>query len=295
MRKLQYQLDLKRFREIKGEIVPAVFTEHQFCLIEKKFSGKKMSASEKNEFSRTVSRKMNAISRIAGKENEFFAYGGKKMIQKRVEKAKKYVKKFARQFKNKHVIIGGSFLHSRKFNDIDIFVVSKYNKDDFNDGKFHINYISEDDFGSLFFRSLSKICISNRKIDFYPLNEKINLDTLIALYQEVFSDLGRKFRGIRKTLRDFLLQAFFIGNRSILDSQGLKIMSDSIMKHKKPEEIIKNIFVNAVVLGVERKKAVKAMKKMVSSYKSVMKEYPQHKKHYLNITEAFERVLSIET
>jgi len=40
MRKLTYSVDLEHFEQIKKEIVPSIFTEHQFNLIHRKFSGK---------------------------------------------------------------------------------------------------------------------------------------------------------------------------------------------------------------------------------------------------------------
>ena len=57
MRKLQYSLNIEQLRRTRREIVPAIFTEHQFELIEKKASGREMTNTEKAEFSRSVSPK----------------------------------------------------------------------------------------------------------------------------------------------------------------------------------------------------------------------------------------------
>ena len=184
MRKLGYSIDLMHFREIKQEIVPVLFTEHQFDLIEKKFAGEKMTRSEKNEVSRTISRKMKAITKIMEKETDnVFIYGQEKIKQSRSSPIIKYLKKFSRRFKNKHVIISGSFLYNEMYNDIDIFVVSKYEKDDYHEGKFHINYLTEDVYHSLFFASLKQLCVSNRKLGSYDIQENINIDTFISLYR----------------------------------------------------------------------------------------------------------------
>ena len=121
MRKLEYGINLEHFKKIKQDIVPTLFTEHQFQLIKKKFTNKPMTQSEKNEFSRTISKKMKAIYKILNKDN-IFIYGNIK--EEKLKIAKTYLKKFSRKFKNKHVIISGSFLYKEKYNDIDIFVIT---------------------------------------------------------------------------------------------------------------------------------------------------------------------------
>lgn len=295
MRKLKYSIDLQHFDEIKEDIVPIIFTKHQFNLIKKRFSNKKMTASEKNEFSRTISKKMMAINKILKKETGVFVYGKEKIKPNRLKHAQKYLKKFSKKFKNKHVIITGSFLYSQKYNDIDIFVVSKYEKEDYNINKFHINYLTKESYNSLFFKSITKLCISNKKIMQYPLKEKINLDTFTSLYQELFNDLNKKKRITKPTLREFLLQASFISNAPVPSSLDLKYKADRILRLKNHKEIIKNIFINTVLIGVKKNKAITAMKRLVSLYEDLMKEYKQHRRYYLDIIGSFKKVISIES
>ncbi len=297
MRKLEYSVNLEHFNKIKEDIVPVLFTEHQFRLIAKRFSNKKMTASERNEFSRAISRKMNAISKILRKETKgVYVYGKEKIRPDRLKSAIRYLRKFSRKFKNKHIIITGSFLYSKRYNDIDLFVLSKYDKEDYNMGKFQINYLTEDAYHSLFFKSITKLCISNKEIGEFPLKEKINIDTFISIYQGLFNELSRmRLEKLKSTLRDFLLQAAFINSSPLPDSFDLRKEVDNIVKIKNPKEIIKNIFVNAVLMGIERKKALKEMKDMLSSYQDLMKEYKQHRNYYLDVMDAFKRVVSIES
>ncbi len=296
MRKLGYSINLKHFNEIRKDIVPVLFTEHQFDLINRKFSSRKMTDSEKNEFSRVISKKMNAISKIIKKETKgLFVYGSEKIMPHRLKQAGKYLNRLSRKFRNKHIILSGSFLYSQDYNDIDVFIISKYEKEDYNMGKFHINYFTEDVYNSLFFKSVGKLCISNKEIVQHHLKEKANISTFISLYQELFSDLDNNFKGIRSTLREFLLQASFIGNTPIPDSLDLRNEVNSIVKLKNPKEIIKNMFVNTVSVGVNRKEALSAMKSMISSYGGLMKEYKQHKTYYIDVMDAFNRVVSIES
>jgi len=296
MRKLAYSMDLAHLRQIKNDIVPALFTSHQFDLIIKKFSGKEMTPSEKNEFSRTISKKMKGILQLVNKQsNGIFIYGKERMIPERLQQASIYLKRFSRQFKNKHIILTGSFLYSKSYNDIDIFIVSKYEKEERSEGKFHINHLTEDVYTSLFFKSITKLCISNREIIKYPIKEEASLDNFISLYQELFNDLDKNFKGIRSTLREFLLQASFIANATVPDSLDLRNEANSIINLKNPKEIIKNIFINAVLIGVRKEKALSAMKQMLVSYQEVIKEYKQHAPYYLEVMDAFKRVISLES
>ncbi len=296
MRKLEYEINVEKFKEIKGDIVPTLFTQHQFELIEKKMTGKKLTPSERNEFSRTVSRKMKAINKILEKDaGGIFVYGKEKMLPERLSLAVKYVKDFSRKFKNNQVLISGSFLYSEKHNDIDVFVISKYDKDDFHLGKFHINYLTEDVRESLFFASLKKLCVTNKKIELVEIKEDVNLDTFISIYQELFGDLARGFSAIKNTLREFLLQASFIARRQIFDSKEIRDQISSVLKLKRPKEIIKKIFVETVVLGANAREALKSMNEMIKKYKDVSKEYPQHKVYYTDIMQPFQEVISIES
>lgn len=271
-----------------------MFTEHQFDLIRKRFTNRRMTPSERNEFSRTVSRKMKAVNKIMEKETgNVFVYGQEKIKAGRLKLAKKYIQRFSRQFKNKHIFITGSFLYENKYNDIDLFVISKYDKEDYKSGKFHINYLPEEVYRSLFFASVNKLCVSNQKISFVEMKEKVDLNTFVPVYQELFNDLDRKFSGVKFILREFLLQAAVISKSPILDSLELKQQINSILKIKKPEEIVKKIFVKTVLLGVLPAKAVKTMKEMISSYQEVMEEYKKFKNYYLNLIEPFEEVLTI--
>lgn len=294
MRKLSFSVNLNQLKQVKKDIVPALFTEHQFELISKKFRNQKLSNSERNEFSRSISKKMKAIYSILEKETSGIHVCGKeKVILSRLNLAEKYLKRFSRKFKDKHVLISGSFLYNIKYNDIDVFVISKYDKDDYVEGKFHINYLPLEAYGSLFFASLRNLCVSNQKLSPRKITETVNLDTLISLYQELFNDLDRKFAGVKKTLREFLLQVAYLGKSPLPDSFELKQQVESILKLKHPSEMIKKFFVQAAVLGVQNKKSIIEAREMISSYKELIDEYPQHKAYYLDLISAFQEVVSI--
>lgn len=294
MRKLTYSLNLKHLHHIKEQIVPILFTAHQFTLIEKRFMNKKMTPSEKNEFSRTISRKMNAIYRLVEQDaDHIFTYGKEKIRPERLPKARRHLHHFSRKFRNKHIFIAGSFLYKEKYNDIDIFVISKYDKEDYQDGKFHINYLPEDIYYSLFFGSIAKLCISNRKMERLEIKDKINEDTFVSLYQELYNDIDNKFVGVKKILREFLLQAAYLSKSPLPASDELQKQIDAILDFKDPGHLIQKIFVQAMSLGIPPQKALPEMKEMIAAYKEIIKEYPQHKEHYLDLINGFQEVITL--
>ena len=239
---------------------------------------------------------MVAISKMLEKETDnLFCYGKEKIKEDRLELASRYIKRFSRIFKNKHVFISGSFLFSEKYTDIDVFVVSKYEKEDYRYRKFHINYLTEDVYASSFFASITGMCVSNRQISRCLIKDAINLDTFISLYQELFNDLHSNFVGVKKTLREFLVQSAFISKMPLPDSYVLWHQVRTILHSKNKAEIIKKIFVHAIILGIDNKKAISAMKDMIHLYKGLMEDYSQHKAYYLNLMQGFQEVIEVES
>jgi hypothetical protein len=291
MRKLSFKLDLDHIKSIKQEIVPYIFTNHQYNLILKRFSNKSLTLSEKNEFSRSISKRMKAIYTLL-KKDEFYVYGLNKMLPKRVSLAKKYIKQFSRKYKNKHIILTGSFLYQEKFNDIDIIVISKYEKSELFHDRFHITPLTEDVYGSIFYESVSKLAISNKPI-LPELNENISLDNFISSFQETFNLLYQKHKSSKFVLRDFILKSYHVSNQSIPDSFQLNNLINSIISSKNPSKLLKNIFVNSVIIGFSSKKLKKPFSLMKNLYKSNARNNKQHKKYYLDQMKVYQEVLEI--
>jgi predicted nucleotidyltransferase len=294
MRKLSYELNWNHLQQAKEQIVPTLFTEHQFALIEKRTKKKKMTPSEKNEFSRTISRKMKAIYLLMNKTAaDVYVYGKEKIIQKRREDAEKLLRKYAHQFKGKQVILTGSFLYSSRYNDIDIFVITEYEKEEYKINKIHINYLNPEARDTLFFSSISKLCISNKEL--YPKlpEEKGDHHKMISLYQELLNDLDQYPHAVKQTLREFLLLSSWILKSSVYDSQELKEMSDRIINCKKPKEIIKKIFIQTFTMGIKPRITEKSLGRMIQSYTELIKEYPNHRENYNFIINTFQEAIDL--
>ena len=98
-----------------------------------------------------------------------------------------------------------------------------------------------------------------------------------------------------KYLQFFILQSSFISKEPIPDSLELKNQIDSILRIKKPKELIKKIFVKTILLGISPKKAISAMKQIINSYSSIMHEYKKYKNYYTDIMQPFKEVIAIES
>lgn len=278
MRTLSYQIDIQQFKRIKEDIVPTLFTEHQFQLAIKRFANRKLTQTERNEFSRTISRKMKAINAIT--QNRY-VYGEERII--RLNVAKHHLKVLSRKFKNRQIIISGSFLYSKNYNDIDVFVISKYQKNNYKIGQYHINYLTNTN--SAFFKSVSKLCITNQVIkQTTPID--VSLDKLISLYQEISNDYTKKIID-KNALREFIIQSAIIGGNPVPDSKDLKKQTDSITSVVYPMRIIRNIMTNTLIIS----KSTKHAKTMIESYHKMQTEYPQHKEYYNETAQPFKDAL----
>ncbi|MBS3123335.1 hypothetical protein J4437_01735 [Candidatus Woesearchaeota archaeon] len=292
MSKFKNTLNWNKLQEIKEEIVPALFTEHQFNLLEKKAKKEKLTASEKVEFSRSVSKRLKAINIIAGKENNWFVYGKEKMITERIDEAKTLIRQFSRQFKDKPILIGGSFLHSKKYNDIDIFVIEKYEKEDYKKDNYHINYLQASALESLFFNSLSKICISNFDLSGIKVEENITINQVISKYQEIRRDFSANNNSWAKIdLREFIVDCYYSSNKIILDSSQLKSILNNILYNKKKNKLIQKIFIQAILMGFESKKIKAILTNIIKSYKYLIREY-KNKAYYQELIGDFQEVLN---
>ncbi|MBI2151135.1 hypothetical protein HYU21_00210 [Candidatus Woesearchaeota archaeon] len=284
-----------RVQRFKDEIVPILFTEHQFDLLRKKAKQEKFTASEKVEFSRSISKKLKAISLMMGKENKLFVYDKGKILPERLKQAKKLLRKFSRRFKNKPIIIGGSFLYSERYNDIDIFVIEKYEKEDYEKNNYHINYLQPSALNSLFLNSLSKVCLSNFDLSMIKVEEKVTANQIISKYQEIQRDLAsdnqKNNNWLKIDLREFIIDCYYAGNKIILDSSQLRSILNNLLQKKNRKKLIQKMFVQAILMGFENKEVKAISINMIKSYKDLIKGY-KNKKYYMELINTFHEVLN---
>jgi len=173
---------------------------------------------------------------------------GKEFIRpKRLEQAIKIMSKMKRKRKNKKIIISGSFLFNDKHGDIDVFIFSKYDKEDYRKGKIHVTFLPESAIDSLFFSSLSKISVSNlhfnNKKDF-DLEINAVLQTYELLINAILNNEDNE-----KILRDFILQTEYISKGVILNPKQLSHIKEKLSGNKI--NILSIIFINSLILSYD--------------------------------------------
>ena len=180
----------------------------------------------------------------------------------------------ARKHKNQKIMISGSFLFSKRYNDIDIFVFSKYNKEDYRKGKVHINFLPESALDSLFFSSLSQISISNFKPT--PKNEfNIKLTDVLQNY-EILIEFALKNKEFMQELRTFLLEAEYISKGVILNTKQLHGLRKKI-NNKNTVKLISDTMVNSILYGYDNHKIKNILTSHMEECSSLVKQYPNAK------------------
>lgn len=270
MGKLINMLNLEDIKKTENELVPAIFTRNQIKIIKKRLANKKLTANERSNLYRTINKKLKAIKLLLNYPTEF-VYGEQFILKDKLEKAKQILKKIERNHKNLKILISGSYLWKRKHRDIDIFIITKYNKEDYIKENLHINYLPIGIENSIFFNSISQIAISNFKIE-QRFKFKINLDDLLMLYQELISYISQK-QDFKQELREFLLYCAYLSENIILNSKQLDYLIQKIIYHEYKIEIINRILIKTLLIAFSYRILFKKIRFIINSNKDIIKEY----------------------
>lgn len=258
----------------KKELVPAIFTEIQYNVLKKHLSQKELSAVEKKYLYSAISKKLKAMNSLFG-AGELFMQGEEFMLQPRIKAAIKILKKLSRGRKSQKILIGGGFLWKNKYNDVDIFIISRHKKEDCIKNNLHITYLPADAENSLFFASIAQISISNfqtpKKISF--CDEK-SLTGLIDLYELLVLLIMQKSR-YKQELRNFVLDCSHLMNKTVLNSRQLEETASKIENSKNQIKLINNLLVQTLGLHFERKIIKTQLTKIITSNNRLIKEHKQ--------------------
>lgn len=259
MSKLENLITIRNLESAKEYLIPHIFTENYYLILKKRLMKKKLSENEGYYYTHFIKKKivgMMELFEISAMVN------GKQFIKKdRLQKAINLIKKYSRKHKNMRILISGSFLFSRKYNDIDIFVISKYNKEDYKEGIVHINYLPIDIEKTLFFKSIYSISIANFRSDI-KIEEEFNVNDILHLYEIVVLLIMQKDKCLQE-LRDLIIRLEYISNKVILDAMQLKIITDKILNAKNPIQIISKYLIAKIINSYGRKILAKALSKFI--------------------------------
>ncbi len=237
-------LTLENLKNAKPYLVPYIFTQNYFNILKAKMENKRLSENERYYYNHFIKKKLHGMLELLDITH---AINGKEFIRKgRLRKAVSLIKKYSRKHKNMKVLISGSFLYSEKYNDIDIFVISRYNKEDYRKGRVHVNYVPKEIEETLFFKSISAISVANFKSAKEQIKEEIKLDDILHLYELITLLIMQKDDYVQE-LRDLILRAEYASNKVVLNSMQLKVITEKIIRNKNPVKIINKYLITKVI------------------------------------------------
>src|SRR3989338_10112297 len=109
--------------ENEESFVKLIFTRKQLDVLRKRSKGMTLNSTEKKALYTSIRKKLEALEIISEKmkEKDIYISGHDFMISERAEEARKIL----RDYSEKHgkIFIAGSFLFSKDYNDIDIFII----------------------------------------------------------------------------------------------------------------------------------------------------------------------------
>lgn len=157
---------------------------------------------QKRNLSTPIKDKVNALGLLyTERKQDFYIRGGQYMIPSRIEKAKNIIK----QFHPRKVFIGGSFLFSKEYNDIDVYVMRERGYKEEFIGEKHIIHLPERRLSKAIFQSTALISVSNfNNLSEYKYKRPF-LHELMSTYHEAVIQLKQK-----EKKKDFVRELIFI-------------------------------------------------------------------------------------
>ena len=166
-----------------------------------------------------------------------------RIIKERIEEAEALL----RQIPAKHCFITGSFLFKEKYNDIDIFVISRTKKNlKIANNKAKITIIDFNDLYSLFYHSVSKSCVSKNILPQPQVKATIS-DYWQVINEAVPALLNQKNK-FHKNVRFLILYTEYFRTGEILDTFHL---AEKISSFKDYKEILD--YARTEIPGIIRK------------------------------------------
>lgn len=242
--------------------VPGIFTNKQIIILDKYLNKKQLTNTEKTYLYSVIKNKIQALSIL----NQEFHIAGKNMIPARITKAKQILKKL-----NKKAFISGSFLYSKKYNDIDIYIISKKRKQ-YTQKQKHLIFLTESDLKIPMFASALNYSISNFEAPNIKINKKrSSLNENILAYQVTIKDILEKQEP--KQLRYLLTEYYLIIENKLLDSYELTKKYKKIINSKNSIEIINNLFKKIILNSFSHRYIYDILVNFIRKLEKNIKEY----------------------
>lgn len=195
-----------------------------------------------------------------------YIYGPQHILPERVKLAEEILN----QIKVKHAFISGSFLFSEKYNDIDLFLVSRSKKKLDLPKEVKVNYIDFNELYSLFYHSIIQICVSKNILIQKPLK------TTFSHYWSIINEAVPEYLNYQNTkqLRSLILHTEYYKNKQVLNPKELY---DKVNSLKDPLQYLKEDAPK--VISAHCKKSY--LKRFIYTQAGFYKEYEYDAQKYL--------------
>jgi hypothetical protein len=284
---MENYLNLELIEKNEPLLKGRIFTAIQLNTLKKKLQKKQLSSNEKTYYYKFIKPKIRAMMALFS-INEINVKGKEFIKEHRLEEAVKIIHKLEQKHKGKKIMLSGSFLFNKKYDDIDAFVFSKYDKEDYQRGKVHVTFLPESALQSLFFSSLCKISVSN--FNYAPQNEfDIELPGVLQTYELLVNAILNN-EDYEKNFRDFILQTEYISKSVILNSKQLYETKEKLACRNL--SILSNTFINSLTLGYTAKILRSALKAQVNDYTKLLTKYKSAKNLPVYI-DTYSKVISL--
>ena len=253
----------------QAQLEDRLFTSLQLNILKKKLKKQRLNSNEKTYYYKFIKPKIKAMLSFLGID-EINLQGRTEMLEERIPPAAAIIKKLEKKHKKKKIMVSGSFLFQKDYHDIDVFVFTKYHKEDYFQGQVHVNFMPESALESLFFSSLSQISASNftftAKKDF-----ALDFREFMQTYELLINYLLNR-EDCQKELRDFLIKSEYLAKGVILNPKQLSHFKKIVIKQKKIITILSTIFIHTLILN-SKKEFFKKLKERMADYQELSKQY----------------------
>ena len=164
-----------------------------------------------------------------------------KLLKERIKQAEGILT----QIPVRHCFITGSFLHKEKYNDIDVFVISRTKKEiKIKNEKVKITIIDFNDLYSLFYHSISKSCIAKNILPSKQL--KGTFSDYWNVINEAIPTLMNEKDKFNKNVRFLILYTEYFRTGEVLDTFQLAQKINSFKDYKEILDYVKNELVEII-------------------------------------------------
>lgn len=210
---------LKMVLEHEKDFEPLIFTRKQLEVMKKRNEGRQLTNSEKKALYTSIKKKMETLNILKGEKEKLYITGHENIIEDRLKEAEKLVREYGTKYGK--VFIGGSFLFSKDYNDVDIFIVREKGYKEKWEGKHHLVLISEKRLEKPIFQSAAKISISTFPIPGKLIKKRPKLSEIMSTYHEAVIECMNREKKPEMT-RHLIFDYYLLCKNHILDPKSLQ-------------------------------------------------------------------------